>query len=310
MKKTVLFDIDDTLSITSPKWGIMTKYYMLINEHPKIKDTVYNLEKSYYMTKRETSRYLDYMNNEFPYASLELVKGAREFVQYLLEHCWNVLFITNRPTIRAKDTEEWIRKNLNISSPRVFYKDTKIDFYNLLNQVGVLIDNNVQRCICATKHHVPCILFTGIGVENEEDLTVTDLPKAVDYFNVKLLFEAITHQSLSDINIGDYVKINNDFVFFKYPSISASLRDKYLKVIDLYRDPKTSNLVRVSVTCDGVHNNKSKYDCFYIPGKYVSKVTPASIIEENKNSKKHYFIILDAGSGVKELLSVVVKKST
>ena len=127
----------------------------------------------------------------------------------------------------------------------------------------------------------------------------------------------------NEIEVGDTV-VCRDAAFSKYPRLPRELQGKKLSVINLYKDPATGTPIRAGVTCPGIDNPRSKYNCFNIGCNYLTKKAdkPAPALKEPtpwasrryvdeqvenavKAADTHY-IILYAGAGVRQIIPVTV----
>ena len=322
-----LIDIDDTIALTYYRWTEVTEMYMLIKGYGKIAPVPsYRMEQSYSIPKDKIPYYMDYMNEYFPYDKLEQIPGADRVIQYLISKGIDVYFITSRDKSLAEVTLVWIEERLGITKPKVAFNVNKEKFQRIMTQdhYDILIDNNLDRCLYVEKYwkKTLSILFTGIAVESENKLpdnfymlvhnSADNYRGILDIINYKIVsnIEKKLRGSTELINIGDYVKINGDAVFKVHPKLPRELKDKYLKVIGLYRDPKTNKLLRVNVRCEGIDNPKSKYNCFYISGKYVDRIKTQTITIPKNNVvtttplNYKYFIIKNVGEGVRQIIPV------
>ena len=284
----ILFDIDDTIAYTKDRWFEVTDAFMERMGHRCTGDigNPYAVEDYYDINADELDNYHIYMDYAFPYEKLDHIPGSDVVIKKLLTKHYAVGFITNRPSSLDKINKAWLREHIaeDVDFP-IWYTREK-PLATILKEVPceLLIDNNASRCVLAKNMNTPSILFCGVGVDmsSASPAAVFSIPKVNTY---KELYKAIGDVLLksevankkssteNEINIGDYVKITNDFVFkMTKNKVPETLKDKPLKVIDLYKDPAKKNLVRVSVTCEGVPNPKSKYNCFYISGKFIEKI--------------------------------------
>lgn len=309
---TVLFDIDDTVSVTSYKWMEMAKLYMWSHGYTKPGITpAYGMEKIFNLSEEENKNYHDYMDENFPYSLLEIVPGADRFIHWLLSKNARVLFITNRSNVHKKTTTEWVSRKLGIKNPEIHFDVDDNKFNRILDRFPssvVLVDNSVKRCLIAKERGMSGILFTGIGVDNV-GFTEKDQNKITQASTYKEVVKAMSMHHHDNINVGDYVAINSDKVFKEHPKLPKELKEHVLKVVDLYRDPETEKLVRVSVTCDFVGNPKSKYNCFYISGRYVSKVNDYASVKQYINkmltpSKNTGYTVVGKGKKAKQIIPI------
>ena len=192
MKSLILFDIDDTLSVTQPLWHQMTSLYMAMHGYQQIRAGQYRLERSYNIPEEEVQDYREVMDRVFPYQRLEPVAGAVAVVTHLLRQGYDVHFITRRPEARHADTVAWLRNTFGITKPVGYYDevDTIEEILRRASdqyEAAVLVDNNVDRCAAAASIGLPCILFTGVGIEGDADPNSLSIAKAADYHTVQIL---------------------------------------------------------------------------------------------------------------------------
>lgn len=324
----VLFDIDDTLSITSYKWMEYTARFMMAQGYPRVGGLArYGFERSFDIPEKDMPAYRRFMTNNFPYLELEVVPGMDRLVQYLIKEKVHVCFVTNRQKEHLQDTKKWLAEKLGVENPKIYLtSNDKVERLLATMPCNYLVDNSLKRCEVAKKYGYTSILFNGVGVDSTDCATPSSLLKEVlvaksaaeivDFFNEEVR-KGKEEKRMDTIEIGDTVTVSEN-VFTKLPYLPRELMHKPLTVIDLYRDPKTQKLLRVSVTCDGVDNPKSKYNCFYLPGYQVTlcrkaqKITPKEFVntkvEEAARKDKHYYYIdIRAGSGVHQIVQVIFK---
>ncbi len=327
--KIVLFDIDDTLAVTSYKWMEYTAKFMMAQGYPKTGGLArYGFEKSFNIPEKDIPTYRAFMAEYFPYSELEVVPGMDRLVQKLIHEKITVYFITNRQKKHLQDTKDWLTEKLGVENPRIYFTSNS-DVEKLLSTMpcNYLVDNSLKRCEVAKKYGYTPILFNGVGVDSTDcempakllkDIFVAkNTTEVVDFFDEEIR-KGKEEKQMDIIEVGDTVTIS-EHTLTKLPYLPKELLHKPLTVIDLYRDPKTQKLLRVSVTCDGVNNPKSKYNCFYLPGYQVTlcrkaqnKITPKELInakvEEAMQKNKHYYYIgIDMGSGVHQIVQVTFK---
>ncbi len=332
MVKKILIDIDDTISVTSYKWTEMEKLYMWREGHKQIKPlskSSYNISDSFSLNDEEMAKYKSYMLANFPYGDLEEVPGADRAIRYLISKGYNITFITNRNILLHDITTAWVEKKIGITNPKIIFGVNDDYIKKLLQNFSydILIDNRVNRCLIAQAAGITPILFTGIDVDHtgvSSKISYMALNGSINYQEVLKIMNDSSKTSgeeeikKNNLEIGDYVKITSDSLFERHPKLPRELKDKYLRVIDLYRNPETGNLVRVSVTCEGVNNPKSKYNCFYIPGRFVKKETNSArkiptkmemdkCVSEASKTSYIYFISLNEGKGVRRIVPVIFR---
>ena len=326
----ILFDIDDTISVTSYKWTEIEKLYMWRNGHKQIKPTSkssYDISDGFELNDEDMAKYKAYMLDRFPYKDLEEVPGADRAINYLISQGHDITFITNRSVSLYDVTTKWVKEKTGIANPKIIFGVNDKYVRELFQKLSydIIVDNRINRCFIAQENNVTPILFTGIDVDRTGVPSKTNpklLNEASNYQEVLKIIDGTVKMKEDNIEIGDYVKIVNNHLFELHPKLPKELKGKYLRVIDLYRDPETKDLVRVSVKCEGIDNPKSKYNCFYIPGKFVKKETnntwkiptnkeTNNMIANNlyKNNKEIYYIILDKGYGIRQILPVTYDKA-
>lgn len=314
----ILFDIDDTLAITTFRWQELTKEFMVARGYPtKSPLPYYGVERAFDIPEDKLPEYWKHMKECFPYKDLRLVPGMDRVIQFLITEGVDVRFITNRSQNCKAVTEAWITEKLGIDDPIIYFtSDNKVDHFLSKIPCSYLVDNSVNRCNIALKYNIVPILFTAIGTDNtncyvmNDNIVTASTPADV----IKTIKVGLSN---SFINVGDYVKISNPYVFERHPKLPRELDGKLLKVIDTYRDPETNKLLRVNVTCKDVNNPKSKYNCFYLSGNSVRKVPNEAVKEitpfvtkefiDNKLNNQ-YFVIITRCPGVKQIVPVHIYK--
>lgn len=322
--KTVLFDIDDTLSITSYRWMEYVAVFMSMNGYTQLGGLAhYGFEKSFNIPEKELPNYRAFMNLNFPYDELEVIPGMDRVVRFLIDKGATVKFITNRRKEHLKATRKWLAQKIGIDNPHIYFtsNDTVEELLVKLPR-GYLIDNSLKRCAIAKRCGFTPILSNCICIDNidcsEADkqgmFTVKNAAEIVNFF----ISEEEENIKVDEIKVGDFVTISNEHLFDKAPWLPKGLMGKALRVIDLYRDPKTNKLLRVSVTCSGIDNPKSKYNCFYISGRFVKKETHNvervvtkpemdKLVSDVQKPAHTYFISLNGGKGVKRIVPVTFR---
>ena len=311
----ILFDIDDTVCVTAPTWTQLTKEYMEFMGKEKTNDETYDLEKAYGLTEPESKVYMDYMNKNMPYESLPPIDGASEFINKLIRWGYSIGFITKRPYKSCEATVNWLKNTLKVPKFDIYW-DENIDLK--ASNIKLLVDNNLGRYEWANKNGCFFIAFAGVALENS-NLKINGVAPyrksggdiASNYNSVEHLFMAYNHM-FSNIKKGTYVKLIKDKNYAEAKHYPTELYDKFLKVIDYYKDPETDILRRVSVVCDEIDNPKSNYNCFYFSGH---QVTPEYDYVTYKNEKnpmegcwyevKEAYIIVDRRP-IKEIKKVKV----
>lgn len=327
--RIVLFDIDDTLAITSYKWMEYTAKFMMAQGYPKIGGLArYGFEKSFNIPEKDIPTYRAFMAEYFPYSELEVVPGMDRLIQKLIHEKITVYFITNRQKKHLQDTKDWLTEKLGVENPEVYLtSNDKVEKLLATMPCNYLVDNSLKRCEVAKKYGYTPILFNGVGVDStdcempakllKDTFVAKNTTEVFNFFDEEIR-KGKEEKRMDTIEVGDTVTISKN-TLTKLPYLPKELLYKPLTVIDLYRDPKTQKLLRVSVICDGVNNPKSKYNCFYLPGYQVTlcrkaqhEITPKELInakvEEAMQKNKHYYYIgIDMGSGVYQIIQVTFK---
>lgn len=141
---------------------------------PKEEDT-YALEDSYALTEEQKKDYLVYMEDNVPWERLPTVARTFDFIRSLEQAGHTIEFVTSRSKFLRIETENWIRSNLRVKLP-VLYFTEKGDAL----KPDLLIDNSEVRCRCFQERGIPVLLFTGVLVatENKKSRLSKKLPKA------------------------------------------------------------------------------------------------------------------------------------
>ena len=328
--KLFLFDIDDTVAVTSYRWMEYTERYMQMHGYRRTGElTRYGFEKSFDIPPEEVENYRNFMDEQFPYGELEPVPSIDRVIRWLLNNGAEVRFVTNRSEQHRGVTKKWIKEKLGVARPLIYFtSNSRVDTLFFCTRCDYLIDNSLKRFMIAQQHHrtVPILSsYVGIDTLGCSTAAITDVAKKLEGKNrvaraPQELVTIITQverekEEARQIQIGDYVKISTEKVFKSHPHIPTTLKDKLLRVIDLYREPGTNRLLRVSVTCEGVDNPRSKYNCFYFSGYDVEKVqVPTTVARKEDIDKavaeaitsRTFFIVLNKGLGVRQVVPVQV----
>ncbi len=189
----LLIDIDDTLSVTAPRWSELTEKYMKKHRIKRIKDESndsFALEDSFGLTEYQRTKWLCYMHDEIHYETLEPVKGAKEFLSWCKEVGHEVTFVTARPPYTEKANNQWFCNNFDFSEPPSIIYATSLRYSGILSlfeagYIDVLIDNSEKRCREVQLVRSRAILFTGVQVNKQRDCDMSMLPKAENFEKVK-----------------------------------------------------------------------------------------------------------------------------